>query len=269
MCNVRLFSNCMLAGVLAIVCLAGGIAQSGASAAGQSEPPPFVDDPAVSGTWVSVDFVPSIDQFVPGQKSWKEDLYLTDISFYPGGKCSDWWRWSKGYVWDSREKDLCRYQLKDIGGTQYMFLEWVNSDVTKLGREPFYYVLVRGKAVKTVPDMAPLAAVISIGSGLLFIIISLPLVFGMIPMNNLYGFRLRKAFLSHVLWYEINAYGGKQFILWSVIMMVFDIAAIFLLKGTDYAVATMGIAGGSVIVFPGIATLLTLIHVARITPPSK
>jgi len=47
------------------------------------------------------------------------------------------------------------------------------------------------------------------GIGLLTVLVSIPLVLRMVPMNHLYGVRIPKAFFSRENWYEINAYGGK------------------------------------------------------------
>jgi len=57
-----------------------------------------------------------------------------------------------------------------------------------------------------------------------FIAISVPLVLRKIPMNNFYGFRIGKAFESDEMWYKINAFGGKQFIFWSVILLLIGMA---------------------------------------------
>jgi uncharacterized membrane protein len=45
--------------------------------------------------------------------------------------------------------------------------------------------------------------------GLVLIGVSMPLVLRMIPMNDYYGVRLRKSFMSDENWYAINAYAGK------------------------------------------------------------
>jgi hypothetical protein len=55
-----------------------------------------------------------------------------------------------------------------------------------------------------------------ISSGLLLIIVCLPLVKRKIKMNRWYGMRLPKAFVSENNWYNINEYGGRQFIYWSM-----------------------------------------------------
>lgn len=234
--------------------------------------PPFIDDPAVIGTWYSVDYVSSINEFTPGQRIWKGDLYLSDIAFSPGGIGSGSWRWSKGYLWDSGDKNLCKYKISEVEGKEYMFLEWANGDVIDRGAKPSYYVLVRGAAKNT--DMPSLGlvrvcGVINIGVGLLFIAISIPLVLRMIPINGLYGFRIPKAFISAELWYDINAYGGKQMILWSFIMIAVSIADIFLANASASLMALLAVSMGPVVIFPTIAVIVTLVHAARLHHPEE
>ncbi len=48
------------------------------------------------------------------------------------------------------------------------------------------------------------------GSGLLMAVISIPMIQRLVPPNPFYGFRVRKAFSSPEIWYEINAYSGKR-----------------------------------------------------------
>jgi hypothetical protein len=69
----------------------------------------------------------------------------------------------------------------------------------------------------------------SVFCGILFIVISLPLLRGSIPMNRFYGFRISKAFASDTNWYAINKYGAKVLILWSIVMIVSGV--LFLLLG--------------------------------------
>ncbi|MEM7051003.1 MAG: SdpI family protein [Acidobacteriota bacterium] len=46
--------------------------------------------------------------------------------------------------------------------------------------------------------------------------ISWPMVRRRVKPNRLYGFRIAKAFESEENWYAINAWGGRQMILWSL-----------------------------------------------------
>jgi SdpI/YfhL protein family len=68
----------------------------------------------------------------------------------------------------------------------------------------------------------------SIFCGILFIVISLPLLRGSIPMNRFYGFRISKAFTSNANWYAINKYGAKALIFWSIVMIASGVLLLFL-----------------------------------------
>jgi len=39
-------------------------------------------------------------------------------------------------------------------------------------------------------------------------------------MNYLYGVRIKKSFESKENWYNINAYGGKQLAIWSILIII-------------------------------------------------
>ncbi len=50
----------------------------------------------------------------------------------------------------------------------------------------------------------------SIGNGLLFILISIPLWKGRVKPNRWYGFRLPQSFKSEENWYRINKFGARR-----------------------------------------------------------
>ncbi|MHC4677118.1 MAG: HAAS signaling domain-containing protein [Planctomycetota bacterium] len=103
----------------------------------------FIDDPDVIGTWKSVDFVKTPEQFTPGASRWTDDkLFLKELVFRPGGKTPYSWRtWTKGLVLSSSGKTASRYILKEMGGATYMFFEWKSGDYTIRAMKPQYYVL--------------------------------------------------------------------------------------------------------------------------------
>jgi|GEM_PF-497135 len=70
-------------------------------------------------------------------------------------------------------------------------------------------------------------AIPSVFCGILFIVISLPLLRGSIPMNRFYGFRISKAFKSDANWYAVNKYGAKTLILWSIVMIASGVLFLF------------------------------------------
>ena len=66
-------------------------------------------------------------------------------------------------------------------------------------------------------------SMVNIASGLVFILLSIPLITRKIPMNRLYGFRIQKALTSDENWYKINQYGGKQLLYWSILMVAIGV----------------------------------------------
>jgi len=120
-----------------------------------TQAPAFVDDPAVVGAWTSVDFVQNIDEFVPGRKAWSSDLYLKGMQFNPGGETGGPWKWSKGTLWHPGDQTLSKYTIKDIGGSLYLFMEWMSGDVTIRGEKPRYYVLARIQTSAVAPSPQP------------------------------------------------------------------------------------------------------------------
>jgi len=114
---------------------------------------PFVNDPAVLGEWVSVDFVRTPDLFVPGERNSAVDLYLTGMKFLPKGvmawaiqgdaeKVLPWMAWTKGVVMHrGGDKSAGRYIIKEINGAKYMFFEWKSGDYIIRHQKPQYYVL--------------------------------------------------------------------------------------------------------------------------------
>ncbi|HAN04449.1 MAG TPA: hypothetical protein DCW72_05945 [Elusimicrobia bacterium] len=103
---------------------------------------PFKDDPAVTGAWESVDFVETPGKFDPAVRAWKGDLYLKELVFLPKGKGGKpWWTWTRGVVMHQGDKTASKYEIKKIGGAEYLFFEWKSGDYVFRGAKPFYYVL--------------------------------------------------------------------------------------------------------------------------------
>ena len=55
-------------------------------------------------------------------------------------------------------------------------------------------------------------------TGLLEIVISIPLIFEKIPPNYFYGFRVRKTLSNKEIWYKVNKYLGKDFLAAGIIL---------------------------------------------------
>lgn len=105
---------------------------------------PFVTDNAVIGAWQSVDFVEKPEVFSPGVTKWKGGLFLDGITFNKDGKTdkkTPGFTWTKGYVLHLGDRTASAYEIKNINGKEYMFMEWKSGDYTCRGMTPWYYVL--------------------------------------------------------------------------------------------------------------------------------
>jgi bla regulator protein blaR1 len=102
---------------------------------------PFVDDPAVVGRWTTMDFVAVARDFSPSSRQWKEDLYLKELTFLPGGRSLGPWSWTKGVITHPEVKTASRYEIREIDGAKYMFFEWKSGDYTIRHMRPYLYVL--------------------------------------------------------------------------------------------------------------------------------
>ena len=67
----------------------------------------------------------------------------------------------------------------------------------------------------------------NIAIAILMVALSIPLTRKKIKMNRFYGVRIPKSFSSEANWFEINAYGGRQLILWSIFPLLAGIACFF------------------------------------------
>lgn len=104
----------------------------------------FVNDKAVLGNWTTVDFVDDPSQFTPGEKYWKEDLFLKKQAFLPKGKMlPPFTKWTKGLIINQVDKTASAYKIEKIDGKEYMFREWKSGDYVYRGMKPSYYVLER------------------------------------------------------------------------------------------------------------------------------
>lgn len=116
---------------------------------------PYVDDPVVSGEWETVDFVKDAAVFDPEKpKCDRKHLWITGVRFLPRGICSKsvktetgataiTCRYTKYCVLNDREMTAERYEIKNINGCDYLFLQHKSGDYTYGGCEPMLYVFKR------------------------------------------------------------------------------------------------------------------------------
>ncbi|HEV2318524.1 MAG TPA: SdpI family protein, partial [Verrucomicrobiae bacterium] len=77
-------------------------------------------------------------------------------------------------------------------------------------------------------------AIAILSAGLLIFLVSLPLIYRKVPMNQLYGIRIPAAFESEQRWYDINAYGGRQLGGWAWLVIAAGVAGFFLPERDSY-----------------------------------
>jgi hypothetical protein len=102
--------------------------------------------------------------------------------------------------------------------------------------------------------------ILNISSGALFILLSIPLVAKKVPMNSLYGFRISKAFESEENWYEVNRYGGRQLIRWSILLIVIGILHfIFPTTSANSSPSNILLTIAPILICPAVAIVKTLL----------
>ncbi|MGV8984216.1 hypothetical protein [Clostridium sp.] len=112
----------------------------------------FSNDSNIIGKWTTVDFVSSPEKFNPDKQLWKDGIFLYEMTFLEGGQVkvksgndidnsSTMFLWTKGYITISTDNIVCKYDIKEINGSKYMFFEWKSADVTYFHKAPSYYVL--------------------------------------------------------------------------------------------------------------------------------
>lgn len=103
--------------------------------------------------------------------------------------------------------------------------------------------------------------ILNICSGVLFILLSIPLVAKKVPMNSLYGFRISKAFESEGNWYKVNRYGGRQLIRWSILLIVIGILHfIFPATSATSSPSNILLTIAPILICPAVAIVKTLLY---------
>ena len=116
---------------------------------------PLVDDEAVRGEWVVLDYVPNISVFDPDSHySDKENIYAVDIKFLSRGICTRtirtisgnvtyMLRYTKGFVLNDKEMAAEEYSISSTNGREYLFVQHKSGDYFYGGMTPWWYVFER------------------------------------------------------------------------------------------------------------------------------
>lgn len=103
--------------------------------------------------------------------------------------------------------------------------------------------------------MTTLACIATV-CGIIILGLSLPLAHRKVPMNSFYGVRIPASFQSEQRWYDINAYGGRLFAKWSVLIILCGLVG-FTLSRSTYPVYHWVVFG--VVLFCVLAPLIQII----------
>lgn len=115
---------------------------------------PFKDDRNILGKWKSVAFVQNKEDFSPESIDSSFEPYFKEIEFLPNGECSsvygnetisgkDTQEWTNGFVLRKWNSTACAYEIKNINGTEYLFIEWKSGNYRWGGFQTDYYVFTR------------------------------------------------------------------------------------------------------------------------------
>jgi hypothetical protein len=91
-------------------------------------------------------------------------------------------------------------------------------------------------------DANKIVMVADIVAGILCFALALPLILRKVPMNDLYGFRIKAAFESQQRWFDVNAHGGRQMATWSWLLVACGVAVFFVPPQAAYLYPVVSLA---------------------------
>jgi hypothetical protein len=116
----------------------------------------FVLDQDLIGQWEQIDFVANPNDFDGKDISRKDYVWPVTHNFYNdgkmistsvnanGGKETQNHTWTKNYVLNmGANNTVSSYQIKQINGKTFMFVQWKSGDYTIRGQKPSYFVLIK------------------------------------------------------------------------------------------------------------------------------
>lgn len=91
---------------------------------------------------------------------------------------------------------------------------------------------------------------IYIASGLLLSLLAIPMNFGWVPPNRLYGFRVPETLDNHEIWFDVNRFAGRHLLI--VGLLTIAVAVVFSripsISVDAYAWACLGVIGTGLLV---------------------
>ena len=109
---------------------------------------PFANDERVHGKWCAHSMFRDRNAFDPDKP--QIDLFWNGVEFRENGELIRWFdrrsipgRWTNGHLLDLRERLDCAYEVTNVGGTEYLIVEWKNGDYIYGGYRTGYIAFVR------------------------------------------------------------------------------------------------------------------------------
>lgn len=104
----------------------------------------FVANPQVLGSWKTIDQVKAIDEFNLEKKLSARGAGLTEVTFKKNGETDDMMRiWSGDTFMDLAANGALKMTVKQMNGTDYLFIEKGVFNSRRKGWKPTFYVLKR------------------------------------------------------------------------------------------------------------------------------
>jgi hypothetical protein len=90
-----------------------------------------------------------------------------------------------------------------------------------------------------------LLLIMFISTGLLLVVLSVPMIFKWIKPNGLYGFRVKKTLENPDIWYAVNSYSGKWLLATGVVEILAAIGLFFIpgISLDNYSLSVLAIFG--------------------------
>lgn len=116
---------------------------------------PFINDERIVGKWYAHSFLCNKVDFST-EKEVIDDLYFKELEFFPDGNCrcvyadavfegEDTVTWTKDYLLRRWNWSACEYEIRTVGGKDYMIIEWKSGDWRYGGYDTNYYVFTRAE----------------------------------------------------------------------------------------------------------------------------
>ena len=117
---------------------------------------PFCPDENILGCWHAVAFCEHKEDFDPALCDEENKLYFSKVEFYPNGRVVSFYghgadiidsenlqTWTRGYLLRKWNQTACAYDIREIDGEEYLFIEWKSGNYRWGGYETDYYVFIR------------------------------------------------------------------------------------------------------------------------------